>query len=163
MDKLKSLLLPLALVFAAIAVFETGARYGATNMRAYAIASELQLPLTIYVQGQASMNEVAKENLAILIDNGIAAGSMHRTVWYLSKDAKAALDKVLAYAFTLRGDGVEARLISVEASENLPEVNKERLAEVRTAVHDAKIELVDNAPSVAEQEAAAEAAKETDE
>ena len=35
MDKIKNLLLPLALIFGAIAVFETGARYGATNMRAH--------------------------------------------------------------------------------------------------------------------------------
>ena len=42
MEKIKSLLLPLALVFSAIAVFDPGARYGATNMQAFAIASELQ-------------------------------------------------------------------------------------------------------------------------
>jgi hypothetical protein len=51
MVKLKNLLLPLALFFGAIAVFETGARYGASNMRAHAIASELQLPLSIYISG----------------------------------------------------------------------------------------------------------------
>ena len=55
MEKVKALLLPLALVFAAIAVFETGVRYGSTNMRAYAIASELQLPLSIYVQSNLSL------------------------------------------------------------------------------------------------------------
>ena len=56
MEKIKSLLLPLALVFGAIAVFEFGARYGATNMRAYAIASELQFPLRIYAQAQSNMD-----------------------------------------------------------------------------------------------------------
>jgi hypothetical protein len=53
MEKIKSLLLPLALIFSAIAVFEFGARYGATNMQAYAIASELQFPLNIYAQNEA--------------------------------------------------------------------------------------------------------------
>lgn len=37
MDKIKNLLLPLALVFAAIAVFECGARYAVV----YSISSEL--------------------------------------------------------------------------------------------------------------------------
>ena len=56
MDKLKKLLLPLALIFGAIAVFDTGARYGAINMRVHAIASELQLPLSIYIAGQSTMD-----------------------------------------------------------------------------------------------------------
>lgn len=156
MEKIKSLLLPLALVFAAIAVFECGARYGATNMRAYAIASELQFPLRIYAQAQSTMDEASKENFAALIDNGIAAGAMHRQVWYLDKEAEAALEKVLAYALSLRGDAVAERFSTMEASEDLPETNKAKLSEIRQAVVEAKTELVDNAPSVEEDGATAE-------
>ena len=61
MEKIKSLLLPLALIFSAIAVFEFGARYGATNMQAYAIAGELQFPLNIYAQNEADMDNRSKE------------------------------------------------------------------------------------------------------
>ncbi len=154
MEKIKSLLLPLALVFAAIAVFEFGARYGATNMRAYAIASELQFPLRIYVQAQSSMDEASQETFSMLIDNGIAAGAMHRKIWYLDNEAQAALDKVLAYALSVRGDAVAKRFESMEASEELPQLNKAKLSEIRAAVVAAKIELIDNAPSVEEKEAA---------
>jgi hypothetical protein len=146
MEKIKALLLPLALVFAAIAVFEFGARYGATNMRAHAIASELKFPLNIYEQASATMDEGSKQTFAMLIDNGIAAGAIHRQVWYLDSKAEAALDKVLAQALTLRGDAVAARFIAMEASEALPALNKAKLAEIRAAVMEAKAELVDNAP-----------------
>jgi hypothetical protein len=154
MDKIKSLLLPLALVFAAIAIFEFGARYGSTNMRAYAIASELQFPLRIYEQAGTNMDAGSKETFTLLIDNGIAAGSMHRQIWYLDKDAGAALDKVLAYALSIRGDAVAERFASMEASEEIPALNKAKLAEIRQAVAETKVQIVDNAPSVAEKEAA---------
>lgn len=156
MDKIKSLLIPLALVFAAIAVFEFGARYGATNMRAYAIASELQFPLRIYAQGQSTMDEVSSEGFALLIDNGIAAGAMHRKVWYLDKEARAALDKVLAYALSVRGDATAERFAKMETSENVPALNKAKLSEIREAVIQARTKLIDNAPSVEEKEASAE-------
>lgn len=158
MDKLKALLLPLALIFAAIAVFETGARYGATNMRAYAIASELKVPLSFLAQGHASMDENSKQNLAMIIDHVIATGAMHRKIWYLNKDAKAALDKVLTYALSVRGDGTEKRFEMLESAEDIADFNREKIAEIRQAVHEAKVELVDNAPSVAEQETAEQAA-----
>jgi hypothetical protein len=155
MDKLKSLLLPLALVFAAIAVFEFGARYGATNMRAYAIASELQFPLRIYAQGRSTMDEVSMESFALLIDNGIAAGAMHRKVWYLDKEARAALEKVLTYALSVRGDATAERFATMQDSEEVPALNKAKLSEIREAVIEARTELIDKAPSVEEKEAAA--------
>lgn len=155
MDKIRSLLLPLALVFAAIAVFEFGARYGAGNMRAYAIASELQFPLRIYVQGESTMDEDSSEAFALLIDNGIAAGAMHRQVWYLDKEARTALEKVLAYALSVRGDAVAERFANMEAREAMPALNKEKLSKIRQAVIEAKTELVDSAPGVEEKEAAA--------
>ncbi|MGJ8638275.1 MAG: hypothetical protein ACSHYA_02685 [Opitutaceae bacterium] len=154
MDKLKSLLLPLALVFTALAVFEFGARYGATNMRAHAIAGELAFPLSVFVQGQDKMDEQSLNNIAAVIDNGIAAGSMHRNVWYLSKESKAALDKVLAYAFSVRGEGVVDSIMDAENKEGLSQTTKERLIQVRAAVSEAKLELLESAtPPVDSNEA----------
>jgi len=153
MEKIKSLLLPLALVFAAIAVFEFGARYGATNMRAYAIASELQFPLNIYEQNEANMDNVSKEYISMLIDKGIADGAMHRKIWHLSRDAQAALDSLLSYALKVRGEAVIERFASLEASEDIPALRETKLAEIREALSKAKVDLIDNAPKVAEQEA----------
>jgi hypothetical protein len=152
MEKIKSLLLPLALVFAAIAVFEFGARYGATNMRAYAIASELQFPLTIYAQGEANMDKSSKENFAMIIDNGIAVGAMHRQIWYLDRDALAALDSLLSYALKVRGDAVAERFAYMKANESIPALNETKLKEIREALAEAKSDLIDNAPKAAEQE-----------
>lgn len=153
MDKLKSLLLPLALVFAAIAVFETGVRYGATNMRAHAIAGELVFPLTVFSQGQGNMDPTSLNNIAAVIDNGIAAGSMHRELWYLDKDAKAALDKVLTYAFNVRGEGAIERISAAGNAEGATENTQERIAKVLESVKAAKADLIDNAPNEAETEA----------
>lgn len=153
MEKIKSLLLPLALIFAAIAVFEFGARYGATNMRAYAIASELQFPLTIYAQAEANMDKRSKELFAMRIDQSIAAGAMHRQIWYLDRDAQAALDRVLHYALKVRGDAVAERFASMEASEDFPELRGSQLEEIREALTEVKVALIDKAPKAAEQEA----------
>ena len=153
MEKIKSLLLPLALVFSAIAVFEFGARYGATNMQAYAIASELQFPLSIYKQNEANMDNASKEYFAMMIDQGIAAGAMHRKIWHLSRDAQAALDSLLSYALKVRGDAVTERFASMEASEDIPALRETKLAEIREALSEAMVDLIDNDPKVAEQEA----------
>ena len=153
MEKIKSLLLPLALVFAAIAVFEFGARYGATNMRAYAIASELQFPLSVYAQAEANMDDSSKEHFAMIIDSSIAAGAMHRQIWYLNRDAQTALDSLLGYALKIRGDAVAERFASMKASEDMPALNETKLTEIREALAEAKVALIDNAPKVVEQEA----------
>ena len=153
MEKIKHLLLPLALVFAAIAVFEFGARYGATNMRAYAIASELQFPLSVYAQAEANMDDSSKEHFAMIIDSSIAAGAMHRQIWYLNRDAQTALDSLLGYALKIRGDAVAERFASMKASEDMPALNETKLTEIREALAKAKVALIDNAPKVVEQEA----------
>ena len=153
MEKIKSLLLPLALVFAAIAVFGFGARYGTTNMQAYAIANELRFSFSIYAQAEANMDNSYKENFTMLIDNGIAAGALHRQIWYLDRDAQAALDSLLSYALKVRGDAVAERFASMEASEDMPALNETKLAEIREALAEAKVDLVDKAPKVVEQEA----------
>jgi hypothetical protein len=155
MDKIKSLLLPLALVFAAIAVFEFGARYGATNMRAYAIASELQFPLNIYAQARSNMDANSKEMFALFIDTRIGTGALHRQIWYLDNEAQAALDKVLTYALSVRGDAVAERFATISESQDMPALSQTKLSEIRAAVIEAKIELIDNAPSVEDKAAAA--------
>ena len=153
MEKIKALLLPLALVFSAIAVFEFGARYGATNMQAYAIASELQFPLNVFAQNEANMDNSSKEYFAMMIDKGIAAGAMHRKIWHLSRDAQAALDSILSYALNVRGDAVTERFASIEANEDIPALRETKLAKIREALYEAKADLSENAPKVAEQEA----------
>lgn len=147
MDKLKNLLLPLALIFGAIAVFETGARYGASNMRAHAIASELQLPLSIYIAGQSTMDAAAKAQWAAIIDHGIAAGAIHRQLWYLNEEAKGQLDKALSFALSVRGDGTAKRYELIANSEEKPSgLSGTKLNEIQHAINSAKAELVDNAP-----------------
>ncbi|MEC8614084.1 MAG: hypothetical protein VXY17_01595 [Verrucomicrobiota bacterium] len=152
MEKIKSLLLPLALVFSAIAVFEFGARYGATNMQAFAIASELQFPLNVFAENKTNMDNDSKKRFAMMIDKGIAAGAMHRQIWHLNRDAQAVLDSLLSYALKVRGDAVTERFASMEASEDMPALNQAKLAKIREALAEAKVDLIDNAPKVAEQE-----------
>ena len=147
MDKLKKLLLPLALIFGAIAVFESGARYGASNMRAHAIASELQLPLGIYISGNSSMAAQTKAQWTAIIDQGIAAGAIHRQLWYLNKDAKAQLDKVLTVALSARGDETAKHYELIANSEEKPRgLSDTMLNEIQRAINSAKVELIDNAP-----------------
>jgi hypothetical protein len=144
MVKLKNLLLPLALIFGAIAVFETGARYGASNMRAHAIASELQLPLSIYISGQSTMDAGAKAQWAAIIDHGIAAGAIHRQLWHLNEQAKGQLDKALTIALSARGDETARRYELIANSDEKP--SDMTLNEIQSAINRAKVELIDNAP-----------------
>jgi len=153
MKKIQAILLPLALVFGAIAVFETGARYGATNMRAIAIASELQLPLGIYLSGHTTMDDKTRAQWVAVIDNGIAAGAIHRQLWYLNKESKAQLEKVLRFALSMRGDGAAKRFEAIANSEPLPEgISLGKLDEIRRAIDIALVELIDNEPSLNEAE-----------
>lgn len=153
MDKIKALLLPLALFFAAIAIFEFGARYGASNTRVFALAGQLQNYLNIYVQALPHMDEQSKNTLGAVIDNHIATASMRRQAWYLKlkEEPKATLDKVLAAALSVRGDDVLSHLDTTDASEAKPKLDPVLLAEVRAAVADAKTELITNAPKQAQE------------
>ncbi|MEO0508832.1 MAG: hypothetical protein AAF065_03100 [Verrucomicrobiota bacterium] len=148
MDKIRALLLPLALVFAAIAIFEFGARYGASNTRALAVAGQLQNFLNIYVQALPQMDEQSKFNLGVIIDNHIATAAIERNAWYLKfkDEPKASLEKVLAAALAVRGDDVLSHLDKSEAKNNVPQLNPTRLAEVREAIEKAKTELVKSTP-----------------
>ena len=77
---------------------------------------------------------------------------MHRQIWHLNRDAKAVLDSLLSYALKVRGDAVTERFASMEASEDMPALNQAKLAKIREALAEAKVDLIDNAPKVAEQE-----------
>ena len=77
---------------------------------------------------------------------------MHRQIWHLNRDAKAALDSLLIYALKVRGDAVIKRFVSMEASEDIAALNQTKLAEIREALAEARVDLIDNAPKVAEQE-----------
>ncbi len=161
MDKIKGLLLPLALVFAAIAVFEFGAQYGAKNVRMVAIAGQLQSNLNFYTQNSHLFNEESNGHLEAIIDNLIATAAIERQAWFfkLKDQPKATVDKVLAYALSVRGSATLERFNALEASSEPGGIDNARLAEIRTALTDAKVELIDNAPSVAEKEATEQAAE----
>ena len=147
MDKLKNILPLLALLFGAIAVFESGARYGANNMRAHSIASELQLPLGIYISSNSSMDAQTQNHWSAIIDHGITAGAIHRQLWYLNKDAKAQLDKVLAVALSVRGDATAKRFeLIVNSEEEAHALSETKLNDIQSALNRAKVELIDNAP-----------------
>jgi len=143
MDKLKSLLLPLAIVFGAIAVFQTGARYGATTMRAYAIIREMQLPIAMYVDETADQNTVTTENLAVLIDQAITSGVKHRQIWYLNKQARLSLDQALVYALSVRGDALEEWLRAALTDDTVTPNRKAVISEILAALEEAKTELAE--------------------
>jgi hypothetical protein len=98
------------------------------------------------------MDNSSKENFTRIIDNGIASGAMHRQIWYLDRDAQAALDSLLSYALKVRGDAVAERFASMEASEDMPALTETKLTEIREALAEAKFDLIDNAPKATEQE-----------
>lgn len=152
MAQFRSLLLPLALVFAAIAVFEFGARYGGTNMRAIAIAEQTQLSMEIFSQAHSVMSEEAQASYLMLIDRNIAAGALHRNIWHLSGDAQEPLDKVLANALSIRGNDVEKRYAEFEKKEGISPTEKQNLTKIQEALRIAKQELVDSKKAAATEE-----------
>lgn len=149
MDKIKALLLPLALVFAAIAVFELGARYGASNTRAIALTGQLNNFVNLYKQVGANADERSKANLEAVIDNHVVTAALERDAWYLRLKAepKASLEKALADALMIRGDAVIARFEAMQASkeEDAPKLSPARFAEIRTALVSAQSDLLETA------------------
>ena len=130
MQKIRAILLPIALVFAGIAIFEGGVRYGAASMRAYAIAGEINLALQLRDSPALRADSALRRSLASVLDNAIAAGAMQRSVWYLNDTAQQALDNVLAEALAARGEAVLKRFsgdggagagVSSERAENIRE------------------------------------------
>lgn len=144
MAQLRSLLLPLALLFASIAVFEFGARYGTTNMRALAIAEQTQLSMDIFSQVHSVICKEAQASYILLIDRNIVAGTLHRNIWHLSGDAKNSLDQVLTKAFSIRGNDVEKRFATMTKGEGISDPKKQYLIKIQNALRMAKKELVDS-------------------
>lgn len=149
MDKIKAILVPLALVFAAIAVFELGARYGASNTRAFALAGQLNNFLNLYEQVGANADNRSKENLEAIIDNHTVTAALERGAWYLrlKTEPKASLEQALAEALTVRGDAVILRFEAMQAQADggSPTLSPDRLVEIRTALERARIDLLDSA------------------
>ena len=53
----------------------------------------------------------------------------------------------------VRGEAVTERFASMEANEDIPVLRETKLAKIREALSEAKVDLIDNAPKVAEQDA----------
>ncbi|MEC9227879.1 MAG: hypothetical protein VYA21_03550 [Verrucomicrobiota bacterium] len=155
MNKLKALLLPIAIVFGAIAIFETGARYGATNMRAYAISQQLHSLTQIRISIQNEKNENTQVPVVPIdqIDNLIASGSMLREIWHLSTNAKETLNNTLAFVLQARGcENVINRLKQARESEGTNDDDQKQFDAIIAAIQLAQIELIDNAENIKETE-----------
>lgn len=162
MNTLKSILLSLALVFASIAIFETGARYGSTNMRAYAIAEQLHRMLQIRLPIQSKEHGSAELPIVPVaqIDALIATGAKHRKIWYLNKKAKQPLEQSLAYALALRGgDNV---IKSIQENQSLADANPSLIDELIAAIKEAQVDLIDNAPSAKDKTSETQEAEATE-
>lgn len=149
MKIIQALLLPLALIFAAIAVFDLGARYGAANTRSVALSSQLNHLVTLYQQISPQADALSRENLALAIDKHVMTAALQRDAWYLrfKQEPKASLDEALAHALLLRGDALLLRLNAPQASTTGGEamavsLNPARLAEIRSAVERAQADLI---------------------
>ncbi|MEC7608767.1 MAG: hypothetical protein VX964_01215 [Verrucomicrobiota bacterium] len=153
MNKLKALLLPIAIVFGAIAIFETGARYGATNMRAYAISQQLHSLTQIRISIQNEKNENTQVPVVPIdqIDNLIASGSMLREIWHLSTNAKETLNNTLAFVLQARGcENVINRLKQARESEGTNDDDQKQFDAIIAAIQLAQIELIDKAENIKE-------------
>ena len=151
MNKFRALLLPLALVFGAIAIFETGARYGATNMRAYAIAQQLHSLTQIRISIQTEENENTQVPVVPIdrIDSLIASGSMLREIWHLSTNAKEVLNNTLAFVLQARGyENIINQLKQARESAGATEDSQEEFDSIIAAIQLAQTELIDNAETV---------------
>jgi len=151
MEKIKALLLPLALIFAAIAIFEFGARYGASNTRAAALAGQLNNFVNLYQQVGVHADERSRAHLEAVIDNHVLTAALERGAWHLrfKNEPKASLDQALAKALLLRGDGVMTRVEDMSAAQKDGSltISLARLTALRSAVERAQDELITTAPA----------------
>jgi hypothetical protein len=149
MEKIKALLLPLALIFAAIAIFEFGVRYGASNTRAIALAGQLNNSVNLYRQVAEHADERSRANLEAVIDNHVVTAALERGAWYLRlrDEPKESLDQALGKALFLRGDAVMARFETMTTSDEdgTPKLSSARLTEISTALERAQDELITTA------------------
>lgn len=159
MSKFRALLLPLAVVFAAIAIFETGARYGASNVRAIALTGQLQTYLNYYVQLRGNADKNSVETLEKIVDNHIATAALQRDAWFLKfkEEPRAGLDKALAYGLSVRGSEVLEHMSSEAEAAGKVTVPADQLEKIREAVARAREELVNQAAPARAADAAAPA------
>lgn len=119
MHFIKQLLLPLAIALGALAVFETGSRYGAANTRALSIAETMGRTRSLYAQNIQNTPEAtqAPKELTLLMDHSLIQGAMHRQIWYLGKKPKAILDNQLTEALNIYGTEFFTKIEQIEISE----------------------------------------------
>lgn len=150
MDKLKSLLLPIALIFAAVAIFEFGARYGASNTRAAALTGQLVNFTQLYKQVQAHSDESSRVYLKAVLDNHILTGALVRKAWYLKlrEEPRKSLNAALTEALAVRGDDVLVRFEAAQSStvQGAAKLEPTRYEEVRAALLSALEELQKSPP-----------------
>lgn len=144
MDYLKPILLSLALVFGAIGIFEVGARYGASNVRAIAVAAQLQTFLNFYAQTAKDSDTASVDKIERIIDHHIATASIQRDHWLLKLKAepRATLDKTLRNGLEVRGGEVLEHISASGTSIDKISVSPEQFEQIRAAVEKAKRELV---------------------
>jgi len=149
MKMIQAFLLPLALIFAAIAVFDLGARYGAANTRSVALTSQLNHFVQLYQQIGPQADAQSLANLALVIDNHVMTAALQRDAWHLrfKQEPKASLDDALAHALLLRGEALMLRLNAPQTPTTGGEavaasLSPARLAEIRNAVERAQADLI---------------------
>jgi hypothetical protein len=149
MHKFKGILLPLALVFAAIAIFETGARYGAANTRAVALTGQLSNYVALYRQVAQQADQRSLANLELVIDNHIVTAALQRGAWYLRlrDEPVGQLNQALGSALLLRGDAVKQRFAAMHAdAESAAQISDAQLAQIMTALDMARADLIKTTP-----------------
>jgi len=161
------------MIFASLALFGFGARYGATNMRAQAVAeqiftfSQLRISLHSEEHGSAHMPVISAAQYDMLI----ARGALLRQLWYLGflSDADQVLNQALTMALNARGaDNVIKTFRDAKGDpEKAGGFSASMLDEIIFALNEAKTELIDNAPEadespVVEEPETAEAAIESE-
>lgn len=142
MEKIKALLLTLALIFGGVVVFEIGVRYGAANMRAHAVADQLRVPLDLLENPPPFLNGPSRQVLQLIVDNAAATGAVQRQLWYLREKPASKLDEALTRAFSLRGKALLERFEENTFPEAEVDLSGDRgLAEIRRALERAWKEL----------------------
>jgi|AACY02.2.fsa_nt_gi hypothetical protein len=143
MNWFRALLLPLALVFAAIAIFEFGARFGAANVRAVALAAQLENYLNYYEQIRGRADAASEVAIEKIVDNHIATAALQRDVWFLRfrREPRASLERALGEALALRGEAALEHMSSEPEAPGKVQVPAAKLEEIRQAVARARREM----------------------
>lgn len=141
---MKQILLPLALVIGAITVFELGARYGASNVRAVAVAAQLQTFLNYYAATSKDADIKSVEQLEQIIDHHIATAALQRDHWVLKlkQEPRGTLDRTLRNGLSVRGDEVLEHFAGANSKIENVAVAPDQLQRIKSAIAKAKRELI---------------------